>query len=147
MEDRSSQLEWQAARICDLLLGPPPGQARLADRLDEVDVRLRVELATRQEVDVELEALRTSVARVQDLVLGSTDGPSSLVAYTSVVALLLEGRIDATIANGVRWGSHFALVDTMSHFPVLETELEVLGSRRSADMIEDEIDALECLRL
>jgi hypothetical protein len=35
LEERHSQLEWSGARICDLLLGPPPGRARLASCLDE----------------------------------------------------------------------------------------------------------------
>jgi hypothetical protein len=36
MEDWRSRLERPAARICDLLLGPPPGRARLTDCLDKV---------------------------------------------------------------------------------------------------------------
>jgi hypothetical protein len=47
-------------RICDLLLGPPPGRAQMANRLDEAAGQLRVELATRPKVDAELEALWTS---------------------------------------------------------------------------------------
>jgi hypothetical protein len=35
LEERRSWLEWPVARICDLLLGPPPGWVRLVDRLDE----------------------------------------------------------------------------------------------------------------
>jgi hypothetical protein len=35
MEDQRSRLEWPAARICDLLLGPPTGRARLVDHLAE----------------------------------------------------------------------------------------------------------------
>jgi hypothetical protein len=34
------------------------------------------------------------------------------------------------------------LVATVSHFSELKTELEVLGSRHSMDLIEDEADAL-----
>jgi hypothetical protein len=34
-EDRRSRLERPAVRVCDLLLGPPPGHTRLADRLYE----------------------------------------------------------------------------------------------------------------
>jgi hypothetical protein len=45
-------------RICDLLLGSPPGRARMADCLDEAAGQLGVELPARQ-VDTELEALRT----------------------------------------------------------------------------------------
>jgi hypothetical protein len=55
---------------------------------------------------------------------------------------LLKGRIDAVAANEVHWGSHSALVATVSHFLELRMELEVLGSERSADMIEDDADAL-----
>jgi hypothetical protein len=51
-------------RICNLLLGPPTSQARLADHLDEATGQLRVEMAARREADVELEAMWTLVARV-----------------------------------------------------------------------------------
>jgi hypothetical protein len=44
MYDWRSWLEQPAVRICDLLLGPLTGQARLADRLDEAAGQLRVEL-------------------------------------------------------------------------------------------------------
>jgi hypothetical protein len=57
------------------------------------------------QVDTELEALQTSATRVQDLVLDSIDGPSSLVVSLSMVAELLEGRIDATATNRVCWGT------------------------------------------
>jgi hypothetical protein len=49
LEEWSSFLEQPGVRICDLLLGPPSGRVRLADRLEE---------AVRREVDTELEALR-----------------------------------------------------------------------------------------
>jgi hypothetical protein len=88
-------------RICDLLLGPPSGRTRLADHLDEVDRQLRMELAARQKVNAKLEALWTSAMRVQVLVLGCADGPSSLAESMSTAAGLLEGWIDATAANGV----------------------------------------------
>jgi hypothetical protein len=57
-------------------------------------------------------------------------------------AELLEGWIDAVGANGVRWGPRSVLVATMSHFPELKTELEVLRSERNADLTEDDSDAL-----
>jgi hypothetical protein len=60
MEDRRSWLERPTTVICDLLLGLPPGRARLADRLDEVAEQLRGELTARQEADAEMEALRIS---------------------------------------------------------------------------------------
>jgi hypothetical protein len=53
-------------------------------------------------VDAELEALRAFAARVQDLVLGGADGPSSLAASVSTAAELLEDRFDAAVANRVR---------------------------------------------
>jgi hypothetical protein len=90
MEEQRSRLERPTVRIYDLLLGPPSSQARLADRLDEVAKQLRAKLAIRREEDAELEASWTSVVRVQDLVLGSVDGPSSLAASMSTVAELLE---------------------------------------------------------
>jgi hypothetical protein len=60
----------------------------------------------------------------------------------STVAELLEGRVYAAAANGVRWGSRSALVATVSHFLELKTELELLGSGRSVDLTEDEADTL-----
>jgi hypothetical protein len=62
MEERWSRLEWPAAKIYDLLLGPPPSRAWLADRLDEATRQLKVELSARREVDAELEALWASAA-------------------------------------------------------------------------------------
>jgi hypothetical protein len=50
-----------------------------------------VELAARQKVDAELEALWTLVAWVQDLVLSGAYESSSLAAAVSAVAELLEG--------------------------------------------------------
>jgi hypothetical protein len=44
LEEWCSRLEWPPVRIYNLLLGPPPGQARLADHLDEAVRQLRVEL-------------------------------------------------------------------------------------------------------
>jgi hypothetical protein len=74
--------------------------------------------------------------------LGSADGSSSLAASVSMAVEPLEGRINAAATNGVRWGSHSALVAIVSHFPKLKTELEVLRSERSIVLIEDEADAL-----
>jgi hypothetical protein len=65
-----------------------------------------------------------------------------MVASMSTVAEQLEDQIDAAAANGVRWGSRSALVAAVLHFPELKTDLEVLGSRRSADLTKDEADAL-----
>jgi hypothetical protein len=59
LEEWCSRLEWPTVRICDLLLGPPPGRARLGDRLVEATEQHRVELDERWEADAELEVLRT----------------------------------------------------------------------------------------
>jgi hypothetical protein len=62
MEDQRYQIEQPTARICDLLLGPLPSQARMADHLDQADRQLGVELAARWEADAELEAPWISAA-------------------------------------------------------------------------------------
>jgi hypothetical protein len=72
LEERRSQLERPVVRIYDLLLGPPPGRARLTDCLDEVAEQLGVELAARQEADAGLWLME-----------------------------LLEGWINAATANGI----------------------------------------------
>jgi hypothetical protein len=102
LEELCSRLERSGVRICDLLLGLPLGQARWAGRLDEATRQLGAKLVARWEVDAELEALRTSVARVQDLVLNNIGKSSSLAASLSVVVELLEGQINTTTATGVR---------------------------------------------
>jgi hypothetical protein len=101
-----------------------------------------VELAAQQEADVELEALWTSVARVQDLVLDKADGPSSLAASLSMVVELLESRVDIATANRVCWVTRSVLVATLSHFPELEAKLELLRSGRNTNLAEDQVDAL-----
>jgi hypothetical protein len=93
-------------------------------------------------VEIELEALWSSVAQVQDLVLGDVDGSSLLATFMSVIAERLEGQIDATTANGVCWGSRSTLVATVLHFPELDIDLEVLGSGSNVSLIEGEVDAL-----
>jgi hypothetical protein len=89
-----------------------------------------------------MEALWTSVMWDHDLVLDRADGPSSLVASLSTATELLKGRVNVTTANGVRWGTRFALVVVLSHFPELETNLELLGTERNTDLMEDQMDAL-----
>jgi hypothetical protein len=54
LEERRSYHERYTVRICDLLLGPPPGQAQLADHLDEAAGQLGAVLATWREADAEL---------------------------------------------------------------------------------------------
>jgi hypothetical protein len=61
-------------------------------------------------------------------VLGNAHRLSSLAVSLSMVAELLEGRIDTTVANGVRCGTQSTLVSTLSHFLELKSELEILGS-------------------
>jgi hypothetical protein len=74
-----------------------------------------------------LEALRPSVALVQDLVLGDVD----VHVYGRGAA---QGRIDAMAANWILWGSDSTLVTVVSHFPELETGLEVLESQCNAGL-------------
>jgi hypothetical protein len=126
---RRSKLEWSAARTYDLLLRPLLGRAWLADRLG-------------REAEAELQALWSLVAQVRGLVLDDADGPSSF--FTSVYTTIerLKSRIDIAVASRVRWGSRSALAITVSHFPKLDINLEVLGSRRSARLTQDEVDAL-----
>jgi hypothetical protein len=50
---------------------------------------------------------------------------------------LLEGHIDDAASNGVCWHTQSALATTLSHFWELGTELKLLGSGHSADLIED----------
>jgi hypothetical protein len=94
-------LEQPGMRICNLLLGPPPSRARLADRLDNAIGQRGVELAARREADVELEAQLTSATWVWDLVLDNAIRSSSLAASLSMAVELLEGRVDATAFNRV----------------------------------------------
>jgi hypothetical protein len=70
------------------------------------------------------------------------DGLSSLLASLSSTAELLEGYVDTEAANGVHWGTRSTLVACLSHFPKLVTEVELLGSKRNADLLEDHVDAL-----
>jgi hypothetical protein len=74
---------------------------------------------------------------VQNLVLDRANGLSSLVASLSTVVELLKGRVDATAATGVRWGTWSVLVPTLLHFPELGPKLELLGSGRNADLMLD----------
>jgi hypothetical protein len=101
-----------------------------------------VELDEWREADAELEALQTSAARVQGLVLDNIDGLSSLAASLSMVVELLDGQIDTTTTNGVCWGTRSTLVAAMSHFLELKSELQLLGSGCNVDLTEDQADAL-----
>jgi hypothetical protein len=85
-----------------------------------------VALAEWRQANNELEALRTSTALVQDLVLGDVDGPSSLAMSLSMVSEEVEGWTNIAAANGVRWGTRSALVTALSHFLELKSMLELL---------------------
>jgi hypothetical protein len=137
-----SLLEQTGTRICDLLLGLPLGQARWADRLAEATGRLRAEIVARRVVDAELAALWTLAVQVRDMVLDNIDEPSSLAACLSMEVELLEGRIETMAAIGVRWGTKFALVATLSHFLEMKIDLELLGSGHNDDLREDQADGL-----
>jgi hypothetical protein len=88
-------------------------------------------------VDFELEALWTLATTVEDLVLHSIDGLSSLVASLSMVVELLEDQINVTAANEACWETRSALVAALSHFPKLKSELELLRSERNVDLTKD----------
>jgi hypothetical protein len=75
-------------------------------------------------------------------VLDKADRSSSVAASLSIAAELLEGRVDIAAANGVCWGTQSVLVATLSHFLELEAELELLGSTRNANLMEDQLDKL-----
>jgi hypothetical protein len=95
-----------------------------------------------QEVEAEFEALRSSAAWVQDLVLGDVNRSSSLATSMSAVVEWLTSRIDTAAANGVCWRSRSTLVGAVSHFLELDVDLEVLGSECNAGLTEGEVDAL-----
>jgi hypothetical protein len=99
LEDCRAWLERSVARMCDLLLGLPLSQDRLADRMDEANGQLKVELAAWREADAEMEALRTAAARVQGLVLDNADRPTSLAASMSTVVELLTGSAGGPVLH------------------------------------------------
>jgi hypothetical protein len=109
-------LEWQSclerpnARVHDLILGPPSGQARLVDQMEEAARQLGAEQAADRQADVELKALQNPAIWVLDMVLEQADGLSSLVVLLSSAAELLEGHIDVVAANEIRWGTRSVLV-------------------------------------
>jgi hypothetical protein len=136
------RLENSGVRICDLILGPSDFRVRLADRLEEAVGWLWVVQVEHQEPEANPKALWGSAARVRDLVLGGPTGTSSLAASLSLVLELIEGRVDATAANGVCWGAWSVLTTALSHFLELEIELELLGSGSNVDLTEGQLDAL-----
>jgi hypothetical protein len=75
-------------------------------------------------------------------VLGRPDWTSSLVASLSSMVEKIEDSMDTAAANGVCWGTRSMLVATLSHFPELGTEMELLRCRHNVDLMEDLVDAL-----
>jgi hypothetical protein len=136
------QLLEPSTRNSSLLLGPPPGQARWADRLEVAAEHLEAVLIERRQVDTEVEAMWMSAALLRVLVLSKVDGPSSLVMSLPIVVEEVEGRINTMATNGVRWGTRFTLVAALSHFLELKSELELLRFGRNADLSDDQMDAL-----
>jgi hypothetical protein len=80
-------------------------------------------------------------------VLGGSDETSSLAVSLSSVVDSIEGRVDVLAANGVHLGARLALAASLSHFPKLGPELELLGSGHNVDLIEGQLDALWALTL
>jgi hypothetical protein len=68
--------------------------------------------------------------------------PFSLAMSMSMVVKLFECRIDAAVANGVRWWACSVLVAAVLYFPEQDADLEVLGSGRSVGLVEDEANTL-----
>jgi hypothetical protein len=89
LDERCSWLERPGARIYDLLLGPPPNRARLANHLDEGARQLGVELAARREVDTELEAPQTTLSHFSEL-----EAELELLEYWCST-VLTEDQVDA----------------------------------------------------
>jgi hypothetical protein len=114
----------------------------LADHFDEATGQLRAEHAAWREADAEPEALWTLAAWVLDLVLDNANEPSCQIASQSRAVKLFEDRIDATVANGVRWGTRSVLVAALSHISELNPKSELLGSGCNANLTEDQMDAL-----
>jgi hypothetical protein len=100
---RCLRLENSGTRIYDLILGLPDDRIRLAEHLNEAVRWLWLVQVECREADVELEALRSSVTRVWDLVLEGYERMSSLVTSLSSVAELIEGRVNAAATNEVHW--------------------------------------------
>jgi hypothetical protein len=65
-----------------------------------------------------------------------------LVVVVSPSKELIEGCVNAVALNGVQWGVRLALTAILSHFPKLESELELLGFRYNTDLMNDEMENL-----
>jgi hypothetical protein len=91
-------------------------------------------------VVAKLEALRTSAARLRDLVLDVADGLSSLTVSLSTAVEQLEGQVDAVANNGVHFGNQSTFVAILSHFLELDAVLELFGYRLNVNLTEDQVD-------
>jgi hypothetical protein len=80
-------------RVCDLVLGPVDDQVHLVTHLEEATGQLQV-------MHDEHEALHNSASRVRDLVLERSGEVPSMAVAPSLTADLVEGRVDAMVANG-----------------------------------------------
>jgi hypothetical protein len=143
MVEQFTMLRAMVSFATESVLGRSPTKAFwLVDRLEEVIGQIRAEQVARRAADAELEALWSSATRVQSLALERADGMSSLVTSLSLVAELIEDRIDVTDANEVCWGTRLTLAATLSHFPKLGTELDLLVFERNVDLTEVQVDSL-----
>jgi hypothetical protein len=90
----------------------------------------------------EHEAFRCSATWVCGLVLGRSDETPPLAVALSPSMELTEGHVHAATINGVQWGSWLALTMVLSHFPELESKLELLGSGYNTHLTSDEMETL-----
>jgi hypothetical protein len=67
---------------------------------------------------------------------------SFVVAPLSLAAELIKDCVNVVATNRVCWGTRSVLTTTLSHFLELATELELLGSRHTADLMEYQADGL-----
>jgi hypothetical protein len=67
---------------------------------------------------------------------------SSLAMLMSLATELIKDSVDVVAANGVSCGTRSVLGTALSHFPELDTELELLRSGRNTGLMEDQVDAL-----
>jgi hypothetical protein len=95
-----------------------------------------------QEAVIELRALWSSTTQVRDLVLKRSHETSSLAVSLSWTADQVEDRVDTAATNRVHWGARLTLIATLSHFPELEPELELVGSGCNADLAKGQVNAL-----
>jgi hypothetical protein len=137
-----SHLEDLGSRGFDMILGPADNRVQPTIRLEEATRRLHVMHDDHWEAVIELRALWSSVVWVQDLVLEGSHEVSSLVPSLSSAVDLIDGHVDGAAANRVSWGARLALIAALSHFPELESELELFGSKCNTDLTKSQLNAL-----